>query len=90
MKLQIVRILMFAFVFFVSGLTAVAGDAPAQAAKKQKIAVVISTLNNPWFVVLADSAKARATELGYDAVVFTSDAVRERGIARCNSRTGSR
>jgi len=39
---------------------------------KPKIAVVISTLNNPWFVVLGDSAKARANELGYDATVFDS------------------
>src|SRR5947207_10477464 len=44
----------------------------ALAADKQKIAVVISTLNNPWFVVLADTAKARAIELGYDATVFDS------------------
>jgi ribose transport system substrate-binding protein len=39
---------------------------------KQKIAVVISTLNNPWFVVLGDTAKARAEELGYDATIFDS------------------
>ena len=44
----------------------------AHAADKQKIAVVVSTLNNPWFVVLAESAKARAIELGYDAAVFDS------------------
>ena len=42
------------------------------AADKTKIAVVISTLNNPWFVVLGDTAKARAIELGYDATVFDS------------------
>ncbi len=41
-------------------------------AGKGKIAVVISTLNNPWFVVLGDAAKTRATELGYDATVFDS------------------
>lgn len=41
-------------------------------ASKGKVAVVISTLNNPWFVVLADTAKARAQELGYDATVFDS------------------
>jgi ribose transport system substrate-binding protein len=29
-------------------------------------------LNNPWFVVLADSAKERVEELGYEAVVFDS------------------
>lgn len=37
-----------------------------------KIAVVISTLNNPWFVVLKDAAKARAEELGYEVNVFDS------------------
>ncbi|HXS68252.1 MAG TPA: D-ribose ABC transporter substrate-binding protein [Candidatus Polarisedimenticolia bacterium] len=45
---------------------------PAQTASKGKIAVVVSTLNNPWFVVLADTAKARAVELGYDATFFDS------------------
>ena len=44
----------------------------ADAAAKSKIAVVVSTLNNPWFVVLGDAAKARAIELGYDATVFDS------------------
>jgi ribose transport system substrate-binding protein len=44
----------------------------AQTAPKQKIAVVISTLNNPWFVVLGETAKARALELGYDATIFDS------------------
>jgi ribose transport system substrate-binding protein len=43
-----------------------------QSNAKGKIAVVISTLNNPWFVVLADTAKTRATELGYDATIFDS------------------
>lgn len=46
---------------------------------KRKIAIVISTLNNPWFVVLAETAKARAVELGHDATVFDSqnDTARE-------------
>jgi ribose transport system substrate-binding protein len=44
----------------------------AQSASKGKIAVVISTLNNPWFVVLGETAKARAIELGYDATIFDS------------------
>ncbi|MBC8217235.1 MAG: D-ribose ABC transporter substrate-binding protein [Planctomycetes bacterium] len=39
---------------------------------KRRIAVVISTLNNPWFVVLGDTAKARAEELGYAATIFDS------------------
>jgi len=46
--------------------------ASAQPAAKGKIAVVVSTLNNPWFVVLGETAKARAIELGYDATVFDS------------------
>jgi len=40
--------------------------------KGHKIAVVISTLNNPWFVVLGEAAKQRAVELGYEAVIFDS------------------
>jgi ribose transport system substrate-binding protein len=44
----------------------------AQDAAKQKVAVVVSTLNNPWFVVLANTAKDRAVELGYDATIFDS------------------
>ena len=47
-----------------------AGGQEAQA--KEKIAVIISTLNNPWFVVLGDTAKTRAEELGYEATIFDS------------------
>lgn len=38
----------------------------------QKMAVVISTLNNPWFVVLGETAANRARELGYEATIFDS------------------
>jgi ABC-type sugar transport system substrate-binding protein len=38
----------------------------------KKMAVVISTLNNPWFVVLGESAAERARELGYIAHIFDS------------------
>ncbi len=44
----------------------------SQSPPPNRIAIVVSTLNNPWFVVLADTAKQRATELGYDATVFDS------------------
>jgi ribose transport system substrate-binding protein len=40
--------------------------------KKPKIAVIISTLNNPWFVVLGETAKAQAESFGYEAVIFDS------------------
>lgn len=37
-----------------------------------RVAVVISTLNNPWFVVLAETARDRAEELGHQATIFDS------------------
>lgn len=38
----------------------------------KRMAVVISTLNNPWFVVLANTAADKAREMGYEAVIFDS------------------
>lgn len=46
--------------------------AASAAAGTPKVAVVISTLNNPWFVVLGETAKTRAEELGYEATIFDS------------------
>ncbi len=40
--------------------------------KPKKVAVIVSTLNNPWFVVLAQTAAARAKELGYETKIFDS------------------
>jgi len=40
--------------------------------ENKKVAVIVSTLNNPWFVVLAETAKQRAIELGYESVIFDS------------------
>jgi len=40
--------------------------------RQKKIAVVVSTLNNPWFVFLAETAAAKAKALGYDAKIFDS------------------
>lgn len=37
-----------------------------------RIAVVVSTLNNPWFVVLANTARDEARKLGYEATIFDS------------------
>jgi ribose transport system substrate-binding protein len=39
---------------------------------QKKVAVVISTLNNPWFVFLGETAAAKAKSLGYDAKIFDS------------------
>jgi ribose transport system substrate-binding protein len=39
---------------------------------KKRIAVVVSTLNNPWFVVLGETAAEYARELGCEATIFDS------------------
>jgi ribose transport system substrate-binding protein len=38
----------------------------------KKVAVVVSTLNNPWFVFLAQTAAAKAQNLGYEVKIFDS------------------
>ncbi len=40
--------------------------------QKKKMAIVISTLNNPWFVFLGEQAAAKAKELGYETKLFDS------------------
>lgn len=40
--------------------------------EKGRIAVVVSTLDNPWFVVLGETARERAEELGHEAAIFDS------------------
>ena len=40
--------------------------------EKKKVAVIISTLNNPWFVGLGQTAADKATQLGYEARIFDS------------------
>ena len=49
-----------------------AAGAAATEPRSTRVAVVVSTLNNPWFVVLAETARDRAKELGYEAVIFDS------------------
>lgn len=42
------------------------------AGQPKKIAVIVSTLNNPWFVFLAQTAAAKAQSLGYETKIFDS------------------
>src|ERR1044072_4579599 len=44
----------------------------SSAGKPKKMAVIVSTLNNPWFVFLAEKAAAKAKELGYETKIFDS------------------
>ncbi|MCB0855396.1 MAG: D-ribose ABC transporter substrate-binding protein [Bacteroidetes bacterium] len=45
---------------------------PSATEQTPKMAIIISTLNNPWFVFLGESAAAKAQELGYEAKIFDS------------------
>ncbi|MGO4871901.1 MAG: ribose ABC transporter substrate-binding protein RbsB [Roseiarcus sp.] len=53
-----------------AAIIAVGATTAAQAA--DKLALVLSTLNNPFFVTLRDGAETKAKELGYDLVVLDS------------------
>ncbi|MDE9571650.1 D-ribose ABC transporter substrate-binding protein, partial [Xenorhabdus bovienii] len=44
----------------------------ANALAKENIALVISTLNNPFFVTMKDSAQKEADKLGYNLIVLDS------------------
>lgn len=48
--------------------------------EKKKIGMIVSTLNNPFFVSMKDGASKKAQELGYELVVLDSqnDATKER------------
>ena len=63
--------LIFVCFVFTALIVGCSNDQPAQQ-EPGKIAVVISTLNNPWFVVLGETAKQHAEELGYKATIFDS------------------
>jgi ABC-type sugar transport system substrate-binding protein len=45
---------------------------PSQSQGPSRIAVIVSTLNNPWFVVLANTARDEARKRGYEATVLDS------------------
>lgn len=47
-------------------------DTSDKAGEPEKMAVIVSTLNNPWFVVLAETAAKQARDLGYEANIFDS------------------
>ena len=65
--------MMSPLIFLVFLLPAGCGDgSPTTEAGTPRMAIVISTLNNPWFVVLGETARDRAIELGYEATLFDS------------------
>lgn len=46
-------------------------SSPSRESNK-KVAIVVSTLNNPWFVFLAETAAAQVKALGYESKIFDS------------------
>ncbi|MCH5720226.1 substrate-binding domain-containing protein [Niabella hibiscisoli] len=58
--------------FLAIGLLLVQCKGKEPGGKQKKIAIVISTLNNPWFVFLGEQAAAKAKELGYETKLFDS------------------
>ncbi|MCP3669990.1 MAG: ribose ABC transporter substrate-binding protein RbsB [Gammaproteobacteria bacterium] len=54
----------------VAGIALVTSSSMARA--EDSLALVVSTLNNPFFVSLKDGADAKATELGYKLIVLDS------------------
>ena len=68
MKIKLARLL-----FWLLSMMIVGGCSQKSGADQpKKVAVIISTLNNPWFVVLAETAAERARALGYEAKIFDS------------------
>ncbi|MEQ8413740.1 MAG: D-ribose ABC transporter substrate-binding protein [Imperialibacter sp.] len=66
-------LLRLCFVLFTAVLLLGCGNSKDKSVDQpKKVAVIISTLNNPWFVVLAETAANRAKELGYEATIFDS------------------
>src|SRR5690349_14025786 len=59
--------LLFAFILFLNGCKSASSPGG-----KKKVAVIVSTLNNPWFVVLAQTAATKAHSLGYETKIFDS------------------
>jgi ribose transport system substrate-binding protein len=64
--------MLFMLVALLSACGGETGSAPASPQPAPRIAIVVSTLNNPWFVVLADTARTEAQRRGYTATIFDS------------------
>jgi ABC-type sugar transport system substrate-binding protein len=61
----------YLLLLFAIMLLAACHNGPATKQPK-KIAVIVSTLNNPWFVFLAQTASAEAKKMGYQTKIFDS------------------
>jgi len=62
----------YTFFFLLMMMAVFACKQKTNTTSNKKIAIVVSTLNNPWFVFLAETAQKKAQELGYQADIFDS------------------
>lgn len=62
----------YTFLFLLMMMAVFACKQKTNTTSNKKIAIVVSTLNNPWFVFLAETAQKKAQELGYQADIFDS------------------
>ena len=53
-------------------ITNMGGDEAAMMGEGQKVGLILSTLNNPFFVTLKDGAESKAAELNLDLIVLDS------------------
>lgn len=64
---------------------ALSATVSANAMAKDTIALVVSTLNNPFFVSLKDGAQKEADKLGYNPVVLDSRTTRRKSWRTCRT-----
>lgn len=62
----------YTFLFLFMMMAVFACKQKTNTTSNKKIAIVVSTLNNPWFVFLAETAQKKAQQLGYQADIFDS------------------
>ena len=62
----------YTFLFLLMMMAVFACKQKTNTTSNKKIAIVVSTLNNTWFVFLAETAQKKAQELGYQADIFDS------------------
>ncbi|MDT0687233.1 D-ribose ABC transporter substrate-binding protein [Autumnicola psychrophila] len=63
---------LFIFLLLLLAVNFTGCEGKQEEGSKKKVAVVVSTLNNPWFVVLAETAAEEARQLGYEVNIFDS------------------
>lgn len=68
----IARIAVFCLLALLTGCNWGSAGKSGERAPPRRIAVVVSTLNNPYFVILANTAAEEARRLGYQTTIFDS------------------